>query len=203
MESESLLKVIELLSVQQINTHEANNNTDNFITVKETGKNKKIKLNHQQDSRIPLRNSFEILPVEEFQDKPEPNDEEKSISPSFDDTASNKQQTETNITNNQYEEPLAQRKARKVPGRSTYVEATKFGKKICVIGDSHLNRITRNIFQKSVNGGETYFNVFRGAASNRLNHFILPTLHEDQPDVVLLHIGSNDVNNQTKDRINT
>ena len=90
-----------------------------------------------------------------------------------------------------------------IPGRRTYVEATKFGKKICVIGDSHLNRITRNIFQKSVNGGETYFNVFRSAASNRLNHFILPTLHEDQPDVVLLHIASNDVNNQTKDRINT
>ena len=64
MESESLLKVIELLSVQQINTHEANDNTEN-ITVKETGKNKKIKLNHQQDSRIPLRNSFEILPIEE------------------------------------------------------------------------------------------------------------------------------------------
>ena len=54
--SQSLLKVIELLSVQQINTHEANDNTGNFITVKETGKNKKIKLNHQQDSRIPLRN---------------------------------------------------------------------------------------------------------------------------------------------------
>ena len=34
-----------------------------------------------------------------------------------------------------------------------------------------------------------------------MNH-ILPTLHEDQPDVVLLHIGSNDINNQTKDRIN-
>ena len=56
MESQSLLKIIELLSVQQINTHEANDNTENFITVKETGKNKKIKLNHQQDSRIPLRN---------------------------------------------------------------------------------------------------------------------------------------------------
>ena len=58
MESEPLLKVIELLSVQQINTHKANYNTENFITVKRTGKNKKIKLNHQQDSRIPLRNSF-------------------------------------------------------------------------------------------------------------------------------------------------
>ena len=46
IESQSLLKVIELLSVQQINTHEANDNTGNFITVKETGKSKKIKLNH-------------------------------------------------------------------------------------------------------------------------------------------------------------
>ena len=53
MESEYLLKVIELLSVQQINTDEANDITENFITVKETGKNKEIKLNHQQDSRIP------------------------------------------------------------------------------------------------------------------------------------------------------
>ena len=56
MESESLLKVIELLSVQQINTHESNDNTENFIAIRETGKNKKIKLNHQPDSRIPLKN---------------------------------------------------------------------------------------------------------------------------------------------------
>ena len=36
-----------------------------------------------------------------------------------------------------------------------------------------------------------------------MNQFILPTLHEDKPDVALLRIGSNDINNQTKDRINT
>ena len=36
-----------------------------------------------------------------------------------------------------------------------------------------------------------------------MNHYILPTLHKDQPDVVLLHIGSNDINNQTKDKIDT
>ena len=35
-----------------------------------------------------------------------------------------------------------------------------------------------------------------------LRDYILPTLHQDQPDVVLL-IGSNDINNQTKDKINT
>ena len=52
MESESLLKVIELLSAQQINACKINGNIDNFMKVKETGKNKKTKLNHQQDYRI-------------------------------------------------------------------------------------------------------------------------------------------------------
>ena len=35
-----------------------------------------------------------------------------------------------------------------------------------------------------------------------MNHYVLPTLHEDQPDVILLYIGSNDINNQTKDKTN-
>ena len=35
-------------------------------------------------------------------------------------------QPEANIANNQYEQPLVQRKASIVPGRRTYVEATKF-----------------------------------------------------------------------------
>ena len=77
-------------------------------------------------------------------------------------------QPEAYITNEQYEEPLAQGKARIVPSRRTYLEATKFAKKICVISDSHLNRIERNIFKKSVNEGKRYFDVYRGAASNRL-----------------------------------
>ena len=62
-------------------------------------------------------------------------------------------QPEAYITDEQYEEPLEQREARIVPGRA-YSEATKFGKKICVIGDSHLNRIKRNIFQNSVKAGK-------------------------------------------------
>ena len=164
MESESLLKVIELLSVQQINTREINDNTENFITVKETGKNKKTKLKHQQDHGIPLRNSFEILPIEECQDKPEPTDEDNSTLPSFYHAPSKrrqkKQSTKHNkqpqayITNEQYEEPLELRKARIVPGRRKYSEVTKFGKKICLTGDTHLNRIKGGTFQKSVNGGK-------------------------------------------------
>ena len=49
-------------------------------------------------------------------------------------------QPEAYITNNQYEEPLEQKSALTVAGKKTYAEATKFGKKISVIGDSHLNR---------------------------------------------------------------
>ena len=41
MESDSLLKVIEFLSVQQINTREIKDNTENFITVKRKVKTRK------------------------------------------------------------------------------------------------------------------------------------------------------------------
>ena len=75
---------------------------------------------------------------------------------------------EAYITNNQYQESLEQSKVSIVPGKRTYAEATKFGKKICVIRDRQLNRIKRNIFQKSVNGGKTYFKAFRGGTSKRL-----------------------------------
>ena len=54
MESEPLIKVTDFLSVQQINTHEINGNTDKFITLKETGKSRKNKLIIKQ-TVIPLK----------------------------------------------------------------------------------------------------------------------------------------------------
>ena len=50
--------------------------------------------------------------------------------------------------------------------------------------------------------GENIINYFWGTTSKTSNHYILPILHEDHSDVVLLHISSNDINNQMKDRIN-
>ena len=164
MESECILKLVELRPVREINSREINDNTENFIAVKETGKNRKTKLNHQQDYRIPLRNSFGIFLIEECQEKPKPTDEDNSMLSLFDhalskrrqknQTVKHSKQPEANITSEQYEESLEQRKARIVPSGRTYSEATKFGKKVCVIGNSHLNRIKRNIFQKMINGGK-------------------------------------------------
>ena len=45
----------------------------------------------------------------------------------------------------------------------------------------------------SIGENTAYTNHFSGSNSKRLEHFIIPTLHEDRPDVVVIHIGSNDV----------
>ena len=38
-----------------------------------------------------------------------------------------------------------------------------------------------------------YFHAFQGKNIRLLHHFIQPTAHEDKPDTVLIHIGSNDI----------
>ena len=158
MESESLPQIIELLSVQQINTSEICDNV-----VKETGKSMKKKLNRQHDYRTPPSNSIETLPIKEYQGKPESTDEDNSMLPLFNQATSKRgqkkqstkhhKQPEVYNTNNKHEEPLKQRTAHIVLGKRTYLEVTKVGKKNSVIGNSHQNRIKRKIFQKLVSWG--------------------------------------------------
>ena len=79
-----------MISVQQINTRKINGNTEKFITVKEIGKSKKNKLHHQKDYKILLNNAFETLSIEECQVKPESNDDDNSLLPSFVHAAGNR-----------------------------------------------------------------------------------------------------------------
>ena len=44
-------------------------------------------------------------------------------------------------------------------------------------------------------------NGFSGANTKRLDHLITPTLVEDRPDIVIIHIGSNDITYNTVDQI--
>ena len=87
-----------------------------------------------------------------------------------------------------------------VPGNRPYSSTTKFGKKICVVGDSHIRRIERNVFNNSLYEGKAHLNGFSGANIKRLDHFITPTLVENRPDIVIIHIGSNDITHNTVDR---
>ena len=62
-----------------------------------------------------------------------------------------------------------------------------------MVGDSHIRRIKRNLSYNSLCEGKAHLNGFSRANIKRLDHFITPTLEEDQPDIVIIHIGSNDI----------
>ena len=58
-------------------------------------------------------------------------------------------------------------------------------KKLLVCGDSHVKRLSKK--------SHAVLKNFDGANIKRLSHYILPYLHEDKPDSVILHIGTNNV----------
>ena len=88
-----------------------------------------------------------------------------------------------------------------VPGNRSYSNTIKHGKKICVVGDSHVRRIKRNLFNNSLWEGKAHLNDFSGANIKRLDHFITPTLVEDRPDIVIIHVGSIDITHNAVDQI--
>ena len=55
------------------------------------------------------------------------------------------------------------------------------------MGDSHIKRNERNLFNKA------HLSGFSGANIKRLDHFITPTVVEDRSDIVIIHVGSNDI----------
>jgi len=71
--------------------------------------------------------------------------------------------------------------------------------KIFVIGDSHVKRLNKELFNYSLNEGvgNAFLKHFDSANTKRMHHHILPTLHEEKPDMVIIHCGTNDVNDKT------
>ena len=69
----------------------------------------------------------------------------------------------------------------------------KHSKKACFLGNSHICRFEKNLFNNSIIEGKAHLNSFSGATINRLDHFITPILKEDWLDIVIIHVGSNDV----------
>ena len=80
-----------------------------------------------------------------------------------------------------------------IPGYSTYSGITKHGLKICVLGDSHIKNIKQNDFNKELHHGKAFFRSFIGANATQLCHYIIPTLVNDKPDVIVMHVGTNDI----------
>ena len=55
----------------------------------------------------------------------------------------------------------------------------KHSKKTCIVGDSHIRRIKKNLFNDSITEGKAHFNSFSGATINRLGR--RSTGHIDNP----------------------
>ena len=81
-----------------------------------------------------------------------------------------------------------------LPGNSSFSSVTKYGKKTCVIGHSHLNRIKKNLFSNSLANGKTYLSVFCSSTIKRLNYFVAPTLVQD--DVIIIRVPCNTLQNK-------
>ena len=87
------------------------------------------------------------------------------------------------------------------PGNQSYAGTMKHSKKTCIAGDSHIRRIKKNLFNNSIIEGKAHLNNFSEANINRLDHFISPIMEEDRPDIVIIHVGSNDITHNSINNI--
>ena len=80
------------------------------------------------------------------------------------------------------------------PGITSHASATKSkNEKVCITGDSHLKRINKRQFRKELGKRFSYFKHFSGENTKQLNHYIVPTLVDETPQTVVIHIGSNGI----------
>ena len=70
-----------------------------------------------------------------------------------------------------------------VPGDRKYTSTTKYEKNICIVGNSYIKRVRRNIVSNSIADGNAYLKSFSGAKVRQINHFVELKLSEDKPDI--------------------
>ena len=59
-------------------------------------------------------------------------------------------------------------------------------------------RTKRNDFNKELRHGKAFFRSFCGTNAKQLRHYIIPTLIDDKPDAIVIHVGTNDILNHAK-----
>ena len=82
-----------------------------------------------------------------------------------------------------------------IPGNGTYIEACKYGKKTFVFGTSMVKGIRVKEFNNNLTRCSSRIRSFPGATLKQLKHYVIPTLVDDTPDVVIIEGGCNDLRN--------
>ena len=83
-----------------------------------------------------------------------------------------------------------------IPGNTKYNEAVRFAGKTYVLGTSMVKVIRRNEFNSYLKKCNTRFRPFIGATIKQMETYVKPIIYDYTPDVVILHIGCNDISNR-------
>ena len=85
-----------------------------------------------------------------------------------------------------------------VPGNSLYSDITKKGKKVCIFSDSICNRINTVEFGRCSKYRAPIKRSYPGATASQLMYFVKPTLIEESPVVAIIHVGTNNLREKSK-----
>ena len=190
-DSKSHLEIIETLSEgnpidapwQTTSSTRVNNSNRTIIPTR--------KVNNKNLNDISLHNPYEILYVDDTG--------EQEVDKFTDTTETKRQKVRSNRINRvsvrkeqtYYHQMNVPHKI--APRNQSNASATEYGKKAIVIGDSHLQRINGKLFNESLSNCRSSLKYFSGANTLDLEHYMKPSLNNNQPDAVVIHIGSNDI----------
>ena len=79
------------------------------------------------------------------------------------------------------------------PGVNPFNIAVKDGKTTVVFSTSIAKRINNREFNKEYRNGTVRIRRFHGARAKQMKHYVLPTLVDESPQVVVLQCGGNDL----------
>ena len=83
-----------------------------------------------------------------------------------------------------------------VHGNTDFNSAVKFGRKTYILGTSMNKGILRKEFNSELNKCSARFTPFIGATLKQMETYVKPILNDDTSDVLILHIGCNDISNK-------
>ena len=127
----------------------------------------------EQQNNINLFNSYESLEIQDIissSDSDIENSQRKIRKPRNNRVKVEKHRTKNNNKDVNRNNVNSYRTSKLVPGNRTYADATKFGKKVVVFGDSHLNRINRRLFDRSLINCKSLLKFFNGGNSEQLEY---------------------------------
>ena len=91
---------------------------------------------------------------------------------------------------------IPQRSKKHVPGASNYANITKHGRKVCIIGDSIIQRIKVRDINDNLNNATAFKKVFPGGTAEEIEYYTNKILEKQDIDKVILNIGSNNVHSK-------